>query len=458
MIKIIAFDLDGVLIKSKETHYIALNKALEEVGKSYVISPAQHVQDYDGLPTRKKLEKLSVERGLNRDLHEQIWCRKQELTFDVIKETVKPNKYLCSVFAELTRAGYRIYVASNAIRQTVKLYLLRLNLMEYVYDFVSNEDVVHSKPHPEMYINIIHKEKILPSEMMIVEDSHVGLRAAANSGAHVCRVKDPDDVTLEKLEHNLKKFDDIKPNIKWEGSGMQVLIPMAGAGSRFAKAGYTFPKPLIEVHGKTMIQTVVDNLKINAHYIYLVRKEHYDQYNLAHMLKMITPECTIVIVDKLTEGAACTTLLAKEHINNDMPLLIANSDQFVEWDSVEFMYSMSAGNIDGGMLTFESVHPKWSYVKLDDKGYICDLKEKQVISNIATVGIYHWSKGSDYVKYAEQMIKKDIRVNGEFYVAPVYNEAIADGKKFRPYNVDKMWGLGTPEDLNYFLENYNGSI
>ena len=202
-----------------------------------------------------------------------------------------------------------------------------------------------------------------------------------------------------------------------------------------------------------MIQVVVDNLNIDAKYIFIVQKEHYEKYNLKHLLGLITNNnCEIVQVDSLTEGAACTTLLAKEFINNDEPLVIANSDQFVEWDSNEFMYSMVADNVDGGMLTFEATHPKWSFAKLDDDGFVCEVAEKKPISNIATVGIYYWTKGSDYVKYTEQMIKKNIRTNNEFYVCPVFNEAIKDDKKIKIFEIEKMWGLGTPEDLKSYID------
>ena len=156
-----------------------------------------------------------------------------------------------------------------------------------------------------------------------------------------------------------------------------------------------------------MIQFVVDYLNIDAKFFFIVLIELYEKYNLKHLLGLITNNnCEMVQVDSLTEGAACTTLLAKEFINNDEPLVIANSDQFVEWDSNEFMYSMVADNVDGGMLTFEATHPKWSFAKLDDDGFVCEVAEKKPISNIATVGIYYWTKGSDYVKYTEQMIKK----------------------------------------------------
>jgi dTDP-glucose pyrophosphorylase len=234
---------------------------------------------------------------------------------------------------------------------------------------------------------------------------------------------------------------------------MKVLIPMAGAGSRFSTAGYTFPKPLIEVKGKPMIQVVIENLNIDAEHIFIVQKEHYEKYHLKTLLNMISPGCKIVQTEGVTEGAACTTLLAKEFIDNDYPLLIANSDQFVEWDSNEFMYSMGADTIDGGILTFRSTHPKWSFAELDEKGFVKRVAEKEPISDIATVGIYYWTKGSEYVKYAEQMIEKNVRVNNEFYVAPVYNEAILDEKRIKTFDVKRMLGIGTPEDLKIFLND-----
>jgi dTDP-glucose pyrophosphorylase len=184
-----------------------------------------------------------------------------------------------------------------------------------------------------------------------------------------------------------------------------------------------------------------------------VQKEHYEKYNLQYLLNLIAPGCDIVQVDGVTDGAARTTLLAKEFINKDEPLLIANSDQYVEWNSNECLYAFNADGIDAGIVTFEATHPKWSYARVGSDGFVAEVAEKKPISNEATVGIYFWKKGSDYVKYAEQMIAKDIRTNNEFYVCPVFNEAIGDGKRVRVKRVDHMWGIGTPEDLNYFLEH-----
>ena len=204
-----------------------------------------------------------------------------------------------------------------------------------------------------------------------------------------------------------------------------------------------------------MIQVVVENLNIKANYIFIVQKKHREQYNLETLLKLITSNCTVIETDGLTEGAACTALLAKNVINDDKPLFFANSDQFVEWDSNEFFYKMNETKCDGGIVTFNATHPKWSYAKVNEKGLVTQVEEKNPISNLATVGFYFWKKGSDFVKYAEQMIEKNIRVNNEFYVCPVYNQAIEDGLKIRTFAAEKMWGIGTPEDLNTFLNNFD---
>jgi NDP-sugar pyrophosphorylase family protein len=236
---------------------------------------------------------------------------------------------------------------------------------------------------------------------------------------------------------------------------MKILIPMAGEGSRFSKEGYTFPKPLIDVRGKPMIQRVVENLDFVSEYVFLVRKKHIEQYaGLIDTLQRITNgSCRIVEVDSLTEGAACTALLAKEYINNDEDLLIANSDQFIEYQRQNFISLKNMTGVDAIVWTFNAVHPKWSFVKTNARGYIVEVAEKKPISDIATCGIYWYRKGSDFVKYAEQMIEKDVRVNNEFYIAPVYNELIGDNKTLIPFYVHKMCGLGTPEDLRNFLEN-----
>ena len=236
---------------------------------------------------------------------------------------------------------------------------------------------------------------------------------------------------------------------------LNIVIPMAGRGSRFANAGYTLPKPLIEIHGHPMIEYVVKNIRPDYEccYIFICLQEHLDTYNLSERLESIAPGCIIVPVNQVTEGAACTVLLAEKYIDNNDPMMIANSDQYVDIDINNYLDAM--GDYDGLIMTMTADDPKWSFIQYDKAGFVTLLREKEVISDEATVGIYNYKKGADFVKYAKQMIKKNIRVNNEFYVAPVYNEMIEDGKKLVYYNIgqddEKMHGLGTPEDLEKFM-------
>jgi len=454
--KLIIFDLDGVLVDSREIHYEALNRALANLCEDYVININEHLSLYDGLPTSKKLTMLTEKKGLPVDKHQQIWEDKQKATFDIFY-TLENDHELMFYFQQLKNKDFLICVASNSIRNTVKIALIKLGLLEFVDYYVSNEDVNRNKPFPEMYWKCMTVCNAIPKNTVIFEDSHIGRQGALDSGANLIPIENRKNLSQTKIDQAIKILtrSDITL-IPWKSEKMNVLVPMAGAGSRFAAAGYTFPKPLIEVNGKPMIQVVVENLNIEATYTFIVQKEHYEKYSLHYLLNLITPNCNIVQVDGLTEGAACTTLLAKEFINNDSPLVIANSDQFVEWNSNECLYAFHADTVDGGIITFKATHPKWSYAKISNEGFVSEVAEKKPISNNATVGIYFWKSGSDYVKYAEEMIRKNIRTNNEFYVCPVFNEAIQDGKKIRVKEIKKMWGIGTPEDLNYFLENYKG--
>ena len=451
--KAILFDLDGVLVDAKNIHYETLNEALGE----YKISWEEHIAKYDGLKTMQKLEMLTSQKGLKREKHDSIWKKKQDLTKERLS-TLAPNDDLKKLFQSLKERNLKIGVCSNSIFQTVNIVLSRLELFEFIDVVISNEQVNRSKPFPEMYWRAMIQLGVLPDETTIVEDSPYGIMAAKQSGANLIRVDGPHEVncsTILSVLDDPRKLDGAS-KVKWTSNKLNVLIPMAGAGSRFAKAGYTFPKPLIEVDGKPMIQVVCENLGIEANFIFIVQKQHKHDYNIESMLQLISPGCQIIEVDHLTEGAACTALLAKDVINNDNPLFFANSDQFVEWSAVDFFYKMNESAVDGGIVTFKATHPKWSFAKIDDNGFITQVAEKNPISDLATVGFYYWRRGSDFVKYAESMIAKDLRINNEFYVCPVYNEAIQAGLKFSTYNANKMWGIGTPEDLKFFLENYKG--
>ena len=448
--KLIVFDLDGVLVDSKTIHFDALNTALKKVDLSYVITEEEQQNIYEGLPTKEKLNLLNKNKGLPKDKFDYIWKVKQEITSTMFLN-IPQDKDLIKLLTIIKNNNIHIAVASNSIKKTLLECLAGLGIIEMIDYVISNEDVKRPKPHPEMYWKAMSYFGVIADETVIFEDSLVGKLAARDSKANLIEVKNRRDLTEDKINKAISILQSDKGT--WKDQGLNVLIPMAGLGSRFKDAGYVFPKPLVEVDGKPMIQAVVESLGINAKYTYIVQKEHYDKYNMSYLLNLITPECNIVQVDSLTEGAAATCLLASKYIDTEKPLIMANSDQIVEWNSRQFIYDLMTKNADGGIATFRSTHPKWSYAKIDNDGLVIEVAEKKPISDIATVGIYYWKHGSDFVKYAKQMIDKDIRTNNEFYVCPVFNEAILDNKRIFTNDIKKMWGVGTPEDLNFYLLN-----
>lgn len=240
---------------------------------------------------------------------------------------------------------------------------------------------------------------------------------------------------------------------------LNILLPIAGRGSRFADAGYALPKPLIPVHGVPMIEAVVHNIRPRHEhrFIFVALREHLEYRGMRQTLERAAPGCTIVPVDQVTQGAACTVLLAKEFIDTSDPLMLANSDQWVDTDITNYLAVLDRQCADGLIMTMTADDPKWSFVGLDNRGFATRVVEKQVISDEATVGIYNFRHGRDFVRGAETMIIKDLRVNGEFYVAPVYNELIADGARIAVHNVGRehagMYGLGIPTDLERFLSH-----
>ena len=238
---------------------------------------------------------------------------------------------------------------------------------------------------------------------------------------------------------------------------LNIVIPMAGRGSRFAEAGYELPKPLIKVKGKPMIEVVVNNLRPDCEhrFIFICQQDHIERYSLVNELNRIAPGCEVIGIDGITEGAACTVLKAEPFIDTGEPLMIANSDQYVDIDINEYLEDMRHRNLDGSIMTMKAEDKKWSFAKVDAKGYVTEVKEKQVISNEATVGIYNFAKGSDFCLRAQAMIAAKEMQNGEYYVAPVYNPIVQSGAKVGVFNIGEeakgMYGLGIPSDLELFL-------
>lgn len=235
---------------------------------------------------------------------------------------------------------------------------------------------------------------------------------------------------------------------------------MAGAGSRFSSAGFVDPKPLIPISGKPMIKLVIENLtpSINHRFIFICQNSHIRKYDLEVKLNTWSPGCKIIGIDGVTEGAACTVLKAKDLINDNNPLMIANSDQFIDTDIDDFINKFIESNLDGMIMTMKANNPKWSFIDFDQNNIVTRVVEKEVISDEATVGIYTFRKGNDFIFNTHKMIHENKRVNNEFYVAPVYNEYILSKKNIGYFNIgsenDGMYGLGTPDDLKIFMNKF----
>jgi NDP-sugar pyrophosphorylase family protein len=237
---------------------------------------------------------------------------------------------------------------------------------------------------------------------------------------------------------------------------LQIVIPMAGAGSRFAVAGYTDPKPLILVHGVPIIRIVIENLRPSRphRFIFICQRAHDAAYGLRERLSVWAPGCNVVLLDGLTQGAACTVLEARGVLDVEAPLMIANCDQYVDVSVDDYLAMMDDSSLDGLIMTMTAHDPKWSFVAREGR-LVTRVVEKQVISDEATVGIYNFARTGDFLTAADAMIAADLRVNNEFYVAPVYEQMIANGARIGTFNVGReaagMYGLGTPADLEMFI-------
>jgi len=228
----------------------------------------------------------------------------------------------------------------------------------------------------------------------------------------------------------------------------KLIMPMAGNGSRFAEAGYTDPKPMIDIDGKPMFVRAVESIGLEFEdYIFIVRKEH----NLVDSVRKYYPNAKVVEIEQLTEGAACTVLLANPYLNDEDAVLVSNCDQVIEWDSKLFRQQMDN---DGVIMTFNCPErdPKWSFARIENDTVV-EVAEKNPISTHATSGHYYWSHWVTFKTSANRMIQNNERTNGEFYLCPVYNETIRAGGKVTISNIDKRHGLGTPEDLELWLNS-----
>lgn len=463
-IRCVIFDLDGVLVNSRILHYETFRDAFHAVIGGTPMTWQEHEKSYDGLSTRLKIKKLTDGGLLTSEQGNEVFNKKQALTLERLSAAIQPRPCLRRMLQALKENGLYLACASNSVRATLDATLQRLAVDDLFDATYANQDVEKPKPAPDMYQLAMERAGAKPDETLIVEDSAPGRQAAYLAYAHVLEVEDAEDCTLELIENALVTIAKDGCLSRRSVLRFQVVVPMAGEGSRFQTAGYTVPKPFIDVGGKPMIQWVLENMMprdsdwdIDFHLI--VRRSHLEKYPLQALLDTLPSKYTYTIheTDGLTEGAACSVLLAEQAINNENPLLIINSDQYLEWNPDMFYLCMLNMAYQGMILTFYQPNQadlKWSYTAVDANGYVTKVAEKKWISPYATVGLYGWRHGSDFVRYARNMIAANQRVNNEFYVCPVYNEAIQDGKRIRTMLCKGMWGLGVPEDLETFRREF----
>lgn len=431
MIKAVLFDLDGVLVDADRWHFEALNLALEDHDLA-PITWQEHLTIYKGLPTRRKLEIYSQRHNADTSMR-TIPYQKQFWTEQFIEAKCKPDPEKVDMLERL-HESFEIGVCSNAIRETVDRMLRGAGLDHLVDLSFSNEDVLGNKPAPDIYLKAFETLGFRPDECLIVEDSEAGKAAAYASGARVCAVDGPDEVNYYRVLASIR-----------DAERVNVVIPAAGQGKRFAEAGFIYPKPLIDVNGNPMLGVVLDNMRDYGEPIVIAQEKHLDKY----AMRGLFPGVTFVPLSHQTDGAARTVLEAKHLIDNDNELVLANSDQILRGVYARhFLNYMRDRDADGGIITFPADDPKWSYA-LAEGEKVVRVAEKEVISDQATVGVYYFRRGRDFVKYAEQMIARNVRTNGEFYVCPVFNQMIHAGLEVWTYPVSAgaMVGMGTPEDL-----------
>lgn len=448
------FDMDGVLIDCKHLHAKAFINAWNEINEKK-INEIFHEKYLDGLNSKAKI--IYLEEHFNCIVDsEKIFDLKQEYTF-IELELFNYSKRLRNLFLKL-KESFQLACASNSIRKTVELCLKKLDIYDCFDSILSNEDVTNPKPNPEIYnktMSILNANK---EDTFIFEDSKYGLQSAYASGANVIRIHDSKDLNYNFIVNSVKdKMRHFPIPEK-----LRIVIPMAGDGTRFRNAGYTISKPLIPIQGKPMIQWVLNNLKSTnpevqkrIEYHLIIREEAMEE--LKHLESTIA-NLKLHPISSLTEGPACTVLTVRDLLLSDNnPLLMANSDQYLEWDFDDFLEVSLNKEFDGVISTFynpDKNDTKWSFASLDSEGLVTRVAEKEYIGPNATTGIYFWQDGSKFVHYAEQMINANERVKNEFYVGPVYNYLINNDGKVRIFDCKKMWGLGVPEDLNVFLRDY----
>ena len=457
------FDLDGVLADLCELHrdlYIESFNALARAPgvEGPLLSEGLHAEELEGLSTRAKLRACRALFPTATYDDDAIYNLKQARTVERLATHFFPPRSR-EALAWARAAGLRLACYTNSLRATLDIVMERLGLTDLMEVTQSNEDVPASKPSPVGYTQLMARMGVAPAEVLIFEDSAPGLAAARGSGAGVIHVLDSLDITPVYLEAAVALRAPPSP------ARLRIVVPMAGASTAFEREGFVTPRLFLPTEdgdetSRPLWKLVVENalpraaaLRAATEVHLVVRAEHAEAIRSAGL----PPGVALHVAPPLSEGQACTVLALRDTINDDVPLVICNADQFVEWDPDLMYRAATHAAYDGALFVFYHPVPtdlRWSYASITPSGELGEVAEKRYVGPWATTGHYAWRRGHDFVAAAEAMIRGDNRINGTFYVAPTYSIAQGTGAKFRVIPVERFWGLGAPDDYAVFLNAY----
>ena len=404
------FDLDGVLSDTSNIHNMSTLEAFYKI-KGYNLPDNFNNLIKSTITTKAKLEALRDTNIINDEDIEAIYDLKKNISDSKFNNLKKDNEKV-KLFEYLKLNKCFISVVTNTNKKSAELILRNIGIFDYIDILITNNDVTNKKPHSEPYIRAISHFGATLEKYIIFEDSEIGLQSAYGTGAFVYKVNNLKEVNINTINN----INDI--------TNINILIPMAGLGSRFVERGFKKIKPLIEIDGVPMIKKAIDSLNINGNYIFILRSNENIK-ELKNYLLDYKPNCKIVDVNYLTEGSASSCYLAKELINNDNELLIANCDQYLEWDSNNFLKNTRERNLDCSLLTYESDDVKNSFIKMDAKNEkAIQIREKENISNNALVGVHYFKKGKYFTESYEEIYENKTKFKNEYYVSTVCDNMI----------------------------------
>jgi HAD superfamily hydrolase (TIGR01509 family) len=462
-VQLVVFDLDGVLVDSRDLHYEALNAAIEaEAGTQYVITRAEHESIYDGLSTNQKLRLMSLTKELPLEAHARIWQRKQELTDVLVRQQLAPVAHVTQLLQQLKRCGYPVAVASNCIRSSVRNILDSIGLLPYIDACFSNEDVAHAKPEPDIYIKACASFGLQPHQALVVEDSTKGFEAALRAGCHLLKVDGTASVTAAAVFRRLQEVDAAPVPIT-------VVIPLAGNSPQAwldgpESAPAELPLFLTDVRGRPALEWAVRSIKsarFPMRFVFVVKDAQAAALKLESMCVKATgyEPTTVVRARAETLGALKTVLQARQLLAPGAPLLIFDGSHIVDWRAGGCVDDVLCSRADGAVTVCSSSDPRWSYVRMQsNSNAVLEVHEKIAVSNSACSGLYFWRRAADFLEAADAVVAADTRTRGLFFLAPTFNHTIRGGAAVEAVPIAQTWSLRTASEVSFFAEHFFSNV